>query len=158
MLPLRALLLSESLATQDGAALGREAAERILAMRRDDGADRKVQYTPGASQAAWKPTPPAFQPAALPQWPQVKPFVIPSVDKFPMPGPHAVDSADYARDVEDFRAGGGRDLLDRAHCHSVERRGAHPAGRQEGKTPRTRARRNSGARSVPSWWRMRLVR
>ncbi len=105
--------LAEGPARQDGAALGREAAERILAMRRDYGADGKVPYTPGDSPSAWKPTPPAFQPAALPQWPQVKPFVIPSVDKFPMPGPHAVDSADYARDIEEVRIKGGSRAVSR---------------------------------------------
>jgi hypothetical protein len=105
--------LAEGPATQDGAALGRQAAEQILAMRRDDGADGKVQYTPGNSPSDWRPTPPAFQPAALPQWPQVKPFVIPGVDKFPVPGPHAVDSAEYARDIEEVRIKGGARAVSR---------------------------------------------
>jgi hypothetical protein len=94
-------------ARQGGAAVGRQAAEQILAMREADGADRKVQFTPGSGRSSWRPTPPEFQPAALPQWPQVKPFVIPSVDKFPVPGPHAVDSADYAHDIEEVRIKGG---------------------------------------------------
>jgi hypothetical protein len=104
---------AEGPAKQDGVALGRQAAERVLAMRGDDGADRKVEYTPGHSPAAWKPTPPDFQAAGLPQWPQVKPFVIPSVDKFPVPGPHAVDGAAYARDIEEVRIKGGARAVSR---------------------------------------------
>jgi hypothetical protein len=99
--------VADGSARQGGVAVGRQAAEQILAMRQADGADRKVQFTPGSGRSNWRPTPPEFQPAALPQWPQVKLFVIPSLDKFPVPGPHAVDSAAYARDVEEVRIKGG---------------------------------------------------
>jgi hypothetical protein len=94
-------------ARQGGVAVGRQAAEQILAMRRADGADRKVPFTPGSDRSTWRPTPPEFLPAALTQWPQVKLFVIPSLDKFPVSGPHAVDSAAYARDIEEVRIKGG---------------------------------------------------
>jgi hypothetical protein len=105
--------LADGPAKQSGVAIGRQAAERILAMRQADGADRKVQFTPGSDRSSWRPTPPEFQPAALPQWPQVKLFVIPSLDKFAVPGPHAVDSAAYARDVEEVRIKGGARAVSR---------------------------------------------
>jgi hypothetical protein len=101
-------------ARQKGLAVGRQAAERILALRRDDGSERVVKYEPANSPAAWRPTPPAFQAALLPQWPQVRPFVVPSVDKFPMPKPHAVDSAEYARDIEEVRIKGGARAVSRS--------------------------------------------
>jgi hypothetical protein len=94
-------------AKQSGVVVGRQVAEQLLAMRQADGADRKVQFTSASGRSAWRPTPPEFQPAALPQWPQVKPFVIPSIDKFRVPGPHAVGSPEYARDIEEVRVKGG---------------------------------------------------
>ena len=99
--------IADGPAKQAGIELGRQAARQLLAMRREDGAERTVAYVPGTDPGAWKPTPPAYQPATLPQWPQVRPFVVPTLDKFSVPGPHPVDGAEYARDIEEVRVKGG---------------------------------------------------
>ena len=50
-------------AENQGVAVGRAAAASILALRRHDGADAVVPYTPGTDPGDWQPTPPANLPA-----------------------------------------------------------------------------------------------
>jgi membrane-associated phospholipid phosphatase len=82
-------------AENKGVAVGRDAAKQILAERKDDGADRVVTYTPGKGPDDWKPTPPAFAPALLPQWPDVTPFALQSGDQFRAPAPPALSSDEF---------------------------------------------------------------
>jgi hypothetical protein len=58
---------------QQGEAVGQAVAQAILAWRSTDGWNAHVDYTPGTALGDWQPTPPAFLPAALPQWPNVTP-------------------------------------------------------------------------------------
>ena len=95
--------LASSLATipdgpaeNKGVALGRSVAHRILALRQNDGADESVEYTIGTEPGDWQPTPPAFLPPLLPQWPYVKPFAMASADQFRPPPPPALSSEEYA--------------------------------------------------------------
>lgn len=76
--------------------LGRLTAARVLAERADDGWDAVVIYTPGSAPGGWRPTPPGFLPALLPQWPFVTPFVLPSGDALRPDGPPALPSTDYS--------------------------------------------------------------
>src|SRR5262249_52801024 len=105
--------LPDAPAKHEGIALGRRAALQLLALRQGDGADGKAAYAPGPEPAAWRPTPPGFAPAALPHWAQLKPFVIPGVDSFPLPGPPEVGSESYARDIEEVRIKGGNRAVSR---------------------------------------------
>jgi hypothetical protein len=104
----------EGSARQAGVEVGRVSARQVLTLRAEDGADRKTQYVLATTLGAWKPTPPEFQPAALPHWPQVRPFLVPAIDKFEVPAPHPVDSAAYARDVEEVRIKGGAHAASRS--------------------------------------------
>ena len=79
-----------------GVALGRSAAQHALASRRHDGADEVVAYTPGTDADDWQPTPPAFAPALLPQWPNVTPFAMASGDQFRPAGPPDITSPEFA--------------------------------------------------------------
>ncbi|HSG00203.1 MAG TPA: hypothetical protein VLA20_03690, partial [Vicinamibacterales bacterium] len=63
-------------ARNKGVAWGRFVAGQILKLRRDDGSDAVVVYTPSGEFGRWEPTPPGFADALLPQWPQVTPFVM----------------------------------------------------------------------------------
>jgi membrane-associated phospholipid phosphatase len=79
-----------------GVALGRSAADVILASRSNDGSNATVPYTPSTATGLWRPTPPGFAPALLPQWPGVTPFVLRSGSQFRPPVPPALTSRAYA--------------------------------------------------------------
>src|SRR5262249_25563277 len=78
-----------------GVAVGQEVARQILAWRRRDGAAAPVSYVPGSGPGAWQPTPPAFGPPQVPQWPGVTPFTLTSGAQFRPPPPPALTSAAY---------------------------------------------------------------
>src|SRR5438552_3421986 len=62
---------------RQGTAVGQAVAQQILTWRSTDGWNAHVTYTPGTAPGDWQPTPPAFLPASLPQWPNVTPWGIP---------------------------------------------------------------------------------
>ena len=78
-----------------GIQVGQKAAQNILATRANDGSDKVVSYVPGTNPGDWQPTPPAFAPAAAPQWPQVTPFCLQSGSQFRVPPPPALTSPEY---------------------------------------------------------------
>ncbi len=75
---------------------GRDRGLDILDLRANDGADLSVPYVPLGTLGAWQPTPPAFAPALLPNWPFVTPFAMTSGSQFRQPSPPSFTSADYA--------------------------------------------------------------
>jgi hypothetical protein len=79
-----------------GVKVGHAAAQILLAVRANDGSDQVVVYTPGSDPGDWQPTPPAYLPAAAPQWPFVTPFCLQSAAQFRAPPPPALDSPEYA--------------------------------------------------------------
>jgi membrane-associated phospholipid phosphatase len=95
-------------AKTNGAALGVKVADTILAWRAEDGASRKVAYTPGKAPGIWRPTPPDLLPALLPHWSSVTPFAIPSAAKFRPAAPPALDSEEYAAAFKEVKALGDR--------------------------------------------------
>jgi len=104
----------EGAARDDGIALGRQMAEKYIAARADDGADRKVDFTPGTSPGQWRPTPPANAAFGSVLWAQVRPFVLSSPLEVPAPGPLAIDSVQYAKEIDEVRRLGARDSKERS--------------------------------------------
>jgi len=94
-------------AKADGVRLGQQVAEDMLAWRARDGATTAVTYTPRRGAGYWRPTPPDFRQALLPQWPRLTPFCAPSVEMFRPAGPPPLDSVAYARSFQEVRALGG---------------------------------------------------
>lgn len=88
--------IADGAAKDAGVALGQSIADQILALRAADGSDAVVPYTPGTEPGDWQPTPPAFAPALLPQWPGVTPFAMTSADQFFVNNIPALDSPEYA--------------------------------------------------------------
>jgi hypothetical protein len=74
--------VADGLAEDRGVALGVHVADEMLALRADDGSGAVVPYTPGTEPGDWQPAPPAFAPALLPQWADVKPFAMNSGSQF----------------------------------------------------------------------------
>lgn len=99
--------LPDNQAKQDGIRVGKQAAEKMVELRRADGHDAKIAYTPASSPGAWQSTPPGFLPAAAPQWGAQRPFVLKSALQFQPKGMPAITSAEFARDINEVRAVGG---------------------------------------------------
>jgi hypothetical protein len=87
-----------------GVAFGKLVAERMLTERADDGSTDVVTYIPGTEPDDWQPTPPAFAPAAIPQWATVEPFGINSPDQFRADPPPAIDSPEFTQAFNEMKA------------------------------------------------------
>jgi hypothetical protein len=85
-------------AKEDGILVGEIAAAAMLLLRKDDGWDAVVPYTPGTEPGDWQPTPPAFGPAVFVQWGQVTPFGLTGGSQFRLPPPPALNTGRYAFD------------------------------------------------------------
>ena len=90
-----------------GIRLGENVAGQIIAWRNNDGSQRSVNHMAGTQPGQWRPTPPDFKPALLPQWATVTPFGIANVSQFRSAFPPMLASPEYARDLEEVRTLGG---------------------------------------------------
>jgi hypothetical protein len=94
-----------------GIELGKYVAEQILEIRSTDGADifaggsEPVENRPGE----WRPTPPNFLPVAFPEWGNVEPFAISSVDDYLGEGFPELTSEQYAAEINEVQAIGSID-------------------------------------------------
>jgi PAP2 superfamily len=83
-----------------GVGIGTEAAAAMVAAREGDGAFGDQDWTSGTAPGQWRPTPPTF--ASSGAWTGfLKPFLIPSVAAFRVPGPPAMSSRKYATEVDE---------------------------------------------------------
>jgi hypothetical protein len=88
-----------------GIAVGGAAAAAMIEARRDDGAFSNVLWTVGTEPGQWRPTPPAYLNVGA--WFTIlKPFVVHDPDSYRTPGPPALTSAAYARDLNEVKAVG----------------------------------------------------
>jgi PAP2 superfamily len=98
-----------------GIALGKRAAEAILAMRSHDGSHHKepllgIDYFPDDDPGVWRQDPISLLPVALGgEWDHVDPFVLRSADQYRVPPPPALDSPEYAAAFAEVQALGGDD-------------------------------------------------
>src|SRR5262245_40867566 len=95
--------IGEGPAKSAGMDVGRQAAARTLAARRDDGAARTIAYRPGTKPGAYRPTPPDFTPAFMAQWGMLAPFVLRSPAQFRPEPPPAVGSPQAQADIDEVR-------------------------------------------------------
>lgn len=95
--------LSNGRAKQDGVQVGVAVADRILALRSNDGSNNTKPYTSISGLGYWEPTPPSFAAALAPNWGSVTPFAMTSVSQFAPPPPPAYNSAQYAAELEQVR-------------------------------------------------------
>ena len=92
----------------DGMRVGKQAAARLLALRRDDGANRPVAQAAGTRPGEYRPTPPDLTPAWAAHWGKVKPFVLASSFQFRPPAPLPPNSSRAQAENEEVRAIGGK--------------------------------------------------
>jgi hypothetical protein len=95
--------VSEGPAKSAGIRLGDVVASQIVEWRKDDGSERSVPKTPGTQPGQWRPTPPEYQPAILPNWASVTPFGIRYASQFRPPFPPQLTSDEYTRDFDEVR-------------------------------------------------------
>lgn len=88
-------MIPDGAAKTAGINLGQTIATSFVAHRANDGSASSVVYTPGTDPGDWRPTPPAFAPALLPQWPNVTPFAMTSGSQFRPVAPPALNSPEY---------------------------------------------------------------
>jgi hypothetical protein len=98
-------------AKTDGMALGKAAAEKVLALRRKDGMNEKPSYTPKAGPGAFQL--PANAKPVGPHWGSVTPFLLKSIEDFRFPGPPALTSTRYAQDFNEVKAIGAKNSKER---------------------------------------------
>lgn len=98
---------------QMGIQIGSSAAQAILAMKQNDGADHPesllgIDYIPGDAPGIWRQDPISQIPIALgAHWGEVVPFVLESPSQFRVPEPPALDSPEYAEAFHEVKRFGG---------------------------------------------------
>jgi membrane-associated phospholipid phosphatase len=94
-------------AERGGVAVGEAAAAAMVASRQNDGAFSDATWRVGTEPGQWRPTPPDFLQVGA--WvATLKPFVV-DPDNYSTPGPPALASAAYARDLNEVKALGSAD-------------------------------------------------
>ena len=88
-------LVPDGAAKTRGIATGAAFASAAVASRSADGSTAVVTYTTTGAPGDWRPTPPSFAPASLPQWGNVTPFLLTSGSQFRPGPPPALGSAAY---------------------------------------------------------------
>jgi hypothetical protein len=91
-----------------GTQVGRQAAARLLALRRDDGPSHPVAHPAGTKAGEYRPTPPDFTPALFVHWGKVQPFVLKSPSQFRPAAPLPPSSARARAEIEEVRTIGGK--------------------------------------------------
>ena len=103
-------LLDSGLAADDpGVGVGATAAAGIIALRACDGSfpvPEPPPFTGGTDPGAWRPTPPAFSPMAVPWLGSVTPFTLTRPSQFRAAPPPALTSRQYARDYQEVKSMG----------------------------------------------------
>ncbi len=92
----------------DGITLGETVANLIIQLRANDHSTDVVSYTPGTDPGDWQPTPPAFAPALLPNWPLVTCWALQSGNQLQPPSKPALDSAEYTAAFNEVKALGAK--------------------------------------------------
>jgi hypothetical protein len=100
-------------AKENGIALGRRAADAILTLTADDGAQHAepyvdVDFLTGDEPGVWRQDPVSLNPFAMgAKWGTVTPFVMASPEQFRVPPPPELASAEYAAAFDEVKRLGG---------------------------------------------------
>ena len=92
-----------------GVRYGRLAADRIIALRANDGRGAAVTVPTADAAGEWRPTPPAFAPMAVPWLGGVTPLALDSLTQFDPGAPPAIGTDLYRAELEEVRLIGAAD-------------------------------------------------
>ena len=92
-----------------GIALGAAAADIVVSWRLYDHSSDMVHYTPGTGPGRWRPTPPAFGMAMMPQWATVTPFALQRGSQLRPTRPPALGSTEYLQAWYETKTVGAKD-------------------------------------------------
>jgi hypothetical protein len=91
-----------------GIAFGMRAANKIIALRANDGRNANITFDTPPAPGVWRPTPPALLPMFVPWMGSVKPLVVRSGAQYGEPGPPpAMTSTQYTTDFNEVKSMGG---------------------------------------------------
>lgn len=107
--------IPEGPARAAGLRLGQDVAEKLFALRKGDGSSAEQPYAFGSGPGIYQPTPPMNANPILPQWRNVKPFLLTSARQFPFPGPPAPGSGAFAKDFNEVKRLGSRASAERTN-------------------------------------------
>jgi len=96
--------LPDSKAKTRGIQFGTRAADKLIALRANDGRNAPILFTQPPAPGVWRPTPPAFASMIDPWLGFVTPLLVGSATQFGPPAPPALTSARYARDFNEVKA------------------------------------------------------
>ncbi len=105
--------IPDNQAKSEGLQLGREVAAKLFDLRKDDGSSAQQTYTFGRGAGVYQATPPMNANPILPQWRNVKPFMLSGAKQFMFPGPAAPNSAAFAKDFDEIKRVGSKNSLER---------------------------------------------
>ncbi|MEU6356407.1 vanadium-dependent haloperoxidase [Streptomyces sp. NPDC047072] len=95
-------------AEKQGVRFGERAADRIIALRENDGRGAEVPFDPKPAPGVWRPAPPSYSPAVNPWLGKVRPMTFDDPARFVPGPPPALTSKRYARDLAEVKAVGAR--------------------------------------------------
>jgi hypothetical protein len=107
--------IPEGSAKTEGIRLGQEVAEKMFALRKDDGSAASSSYSFGSGAGVYQATPPMNANPVLPQWRNVKPFMLANAKQFPFAGPPKPESADFAKDLNEIKRLGSKASTERTN-------------------------------------------
>jgi len=84
--------ITDATAKANGVAFGTLVADAVITLRKQDGWDRFVDYTPSSSVGEWQQTAPMYDQAQLPQWGDLTPFGVSDIDAIIPSGPPSLTS------------------------------------------------------------------
>lgn len=90
-------------AKTSGISWGEQVAEAILELRADDHSGATDAWEAPLGGGWWLPTPPAFAPPLLPNWPRVTPWAKTSFSQFRQEAPPSPNSAEYTAAYREVR-------------------------------------------------------
>ncbi len=96
-----------------GIRVGRIVGEKVWAARINDGSEQLVEFSGSELPGKWRPTPPGFAPALLPQWPRVKTMARLSMRALMPDGFPNLASEQYGQDWKEVRTLGSVDSTTR---------------------------------------------
>jgi hypothetical protein len=95
-------------AKDNGVAIGKEAADAVLALRANDGRNAGGTFTTSGGVGVWVPTPPGFLPALTPWVRFITPWTMTSPSQFRPGPPPSLESELWIRDYKETKALGAK--------------------------------------------------